>query len=57
MNEDQNANNIKDKEYLEFIAKRLKNTNFRAKEKLQKIDELAEIIYHAKADYKNKKKA
>ena len=55
MSEDQTPINSKDKEYLEFVTKRLKSTNFQAKDKLQKMDELAEIIYVASNNYQKSK--
>ena len=37
--------------YLEFVEARLRATNFRAAEKLRRLDELAEIIFLAKHNY------
>lgn len=41
-----------EKEYLEYVKLRAKNTNFQAKEKLQAIDELAEIVFEARKNYR-----
>ena len=38
--------------HLEFIRRRLKTTNFRAEEKLKRIDDLADIIFAARGKLK-----
>ena len=46
-----------DKSYVEFVRTRLKNTNFRAQEKLARIDELSDLIFKARSNYKQSNKS
>lgn len=43
------------KEYLKFVKERIENTNFHAQEKLQAIEDMSEIILHARKNYKESK--
>lgn len=38
--------------YSEFVERRARTTNFRAAEKLQRIDELADMIFTARENYR-----
>lgn len=40
--------------YLNFVKERLAKTNYRAKEKLERIDQLAEIVQTARENYRKK---
>ena len=42
------------KDYLEFVRKRLQSTEFHAEDKLKKIDELAEAVFHARKSFRKK---
>ena len=44
-----------EKLHIEFIKSRLKSTNFHAREKLLRIEELADLIFTAKENYKKNK--
>jgi hypothetical protein len=46
-----------DEKYLEFVKERARHQNYRAEEKLRNIDDLAEMIFIARQDYRKKKDA
>lgn len=43
------------KEYLQFVNKRAVETDFHAKEKLEAIEEMADLIFTARKNYWNQK--
>jgi hypothetical protein len=56
MSEEQKAKYISESEYLEFVKTRLENSNYRAEEKLKRIDELGDAIFIARKNYRDQNK-
>lgn len=51
-NNSQKNNSAIDEKYLEFVKERARTQNYHAEEKLTSIDELAEMIFIARSNYR-----
>lgn len=52
MDQNKPASDAATRRHLEFIKERLANTDFKAAEKLQRIEDLADIVFVARQNYR-----
>ncbi len=56
MSEESKTKYVSESEYLEFVKERLANSDYRAEEKLKRIEELGDIIFTARENYRQQTK-